>query len=400
MLLRLSNSPRDYAWGSSTAISDLLGTPPSGRPEAELWLGAHPGSPAVVETVGSPTLDEWIAADPARALQGATELPFLMKVLAAAEPLSLQVHPSAQQAAEGFARENAAGIPIDAPERNYRDDRHKPELIVALSDPFVALSGFRPLHESTADLAAIAATDSRATTASAFITALAEILEENAETALAWVVETLLRGGRAAGAIVTELIAAASSPAAREVGGSTAQTILDLGQAHPGDPGVLIGALLNRVELRRGEALFLPAGNVHAYLKGVGIEVMSSSDNVLRGGLTSKHIDIDEVLRVADFGELAEPRLAGIVRSQTLTEFAPAVDDFVLFHYRAEQPADAPPIALGAAGVALCTAGAVTVRGDNGDIVLERGQACFITGDERTVVLTGAGELFLSTNWG
>ena len=400
MLLRLSNLPRDYAWGSSSAISQLLGTPQTGKPQAELWLGAHPGSPAVVEIDGSPTLDQWIAQDPARALHNATELPFLMKVLAAAEPLSLQVHPSAQQAVEGFARENAAGIAIDAPERNYRDDRPKPELIVAVSDRFVALSGFRPLRESAAELAAIAATDPRATTATAFISALGEILDENAETTLAWVVETLLRGGPTAGAIVADFTAAASTPVALEVAPATAQTLRDLGRAYPSDPGVLIGALLNRVELSRGEALYLPAGNVHAYLEGLGIEVMSSSDNVLRGGLTTKHVDVEELLRVTDFSALTDSRLAGIARSETLTEFSPGVDDFVLFHFSADQRGDAPPISLGVAGVALCIAGSVTLQGEKSEIVLERGDACFITGDERSVVLSGSGELFLSTNRG
>ena len=402
MLLPLSNVPRDYAWGSASAISDLLGIPATGRPEAELWLGAHPASPARVHIEGEPVLDAWIAENPNRALRGSSHLPFLLKVLAADKPLSLQVHPSQAQAQAGFERENERGLSLDDPSRNYRDDQHKPELIVALSEEFVALSGFRPLEHSVADLRAIVAAHPAASTAAIFVTALEEIFAENPETTLAWAVETLLRGGPAAKTIVDEFVEAAAEPSAGSAAPDACATIQALGAAYPGDSGVLIGALLNRVVLKRGEALYLPAGNVHAYLHGLGIEVMSSSDNVLRGGLTEKHVDVDELLRVADLNPLLEPRWQGEQLSPQLTRFAPPVDDFVLFHYHSLASAIGPsdPITLGVAAIVLCVSGEVLVSGDHGSLVLHRGEACFLTGDEAHATITGVGEAFLATSRG
>ena len=222
-------------------------------------------------------------------------LPFLLKVLAAAAPLSLQAHPTPAQAAEGFAREEAAGVPIDAPHRNYKDAFHKPELIYALSDPFRALSGFRPVAETRAVLEPVA-DDAR-------IAPLLERLDD--DDALRDVFAWLIAGGDD----VDDLVAAVVEASATADGPSW-QTVRTLADTYPGDPGIAISLLLHTVELRPGEVLYLPAGNIHAYLEGLGIELMAASDNVLRGGLTPKHVDVPELLSVLDFRPLPAPYLA------------------------------------------------------------------------------------------
>lgn len=285
MFVRISNSPRDYAWGSVGQISALFGNSSEAR-EAELWLGTHEGCPARVadgRTLGE-VLDE----------AGVVRPPFLLKVLAAGAPLSLQVHPTTEQAREGFQRENEAGIPVDAPERSYRDPNAKPEIIVAATQ-MEALCGLRPIEESRALVGAVLSEDARAEQ-------LATRLEQSPETAIGW----LLSGDEE----VAEVVEAVSGAVQRiaEEDRAAADTVQRLARHYPGDPGIVVGGLLlNRVTLAPDEALFLPAGNIHAYLEGVGIELMGPSDNVLRAGLTQKHIDADELLRIADFTPLAEP---------------------------------------------------------------------------------------------
>jgi len=315
VLVRLTNDPRPYAWGAVGAISRLLGRGDSGLPEAELWLGTHPGSPAriVGDGVAPGDLAQW-----ARAALPEGRLPFLLKVLAAGAPLSLQVHPSPEQARDGFDRETEAGIPVDAPHRNYRDPFAKPELLMALSDPFVALAGFRPVHEAAADLAAIG--DARLNPLISRLTG---------DGALKPTVSWLIEGGREVRAVVEAL-----SEAARAQGGGDTPTWLRsiaLVAAHyPGDPGIAVAVLLHTVVLRPGEALFLPAGNLHAYLEGLGIEIMGASDNVLRCGLTPKHIDFGELLRVLDGRSMSAPVLPPSRPAPGVALFAPPVDEFQL----------------------------------------------------------------------
>lgn len=289
MLVRITNEPRDYAWGSASAIPDYLGVPTTGRPQAELWLGAHPGCPSRVD--GRP-LDE-VLGD-----AGVEQPGMLLKVLAAAAPLSLQAHPDAAQAAEGFAREDAAGLPRDAPTRTYRDPHAKPELLVAVTR-FEALSGFRPLDASLPVLDALAALDER-------VAPFAERVRASLERAVGW----MLAGGEEARSVVRGIVAAAERlPAGLE---AERDTVRRLEAASPGDPAIAIALLLHRLSLEPGEALFLAAGNLHAYLEGLGIELMGPSDNVLRGGLTPKHVDRDELLRILDFTPLDDPRLAPV----------------------------------------------------------------------------------------
>jgi mannose-6-phosphate isomerase len=405
MLLPLTNTPRDYAWGSTTAIAELLGAVPSGKPEAELWLGAHPGSPALVHDGPPVALDEWIAADPKRALSGGTKLPFLLKLLAARKPLSLQAHPSRAQARAGYARENALGVPLDSPLRNYRDDEHKPELIVAISEEFIALSGFRPLAQSVHDLQAIS--DARPSLAAAeFVDELRARATGGAPAALAWAVEYLLRGGDRVELIIREFAQAAVTDQALSVAPSATLTMRSLAAEYPTDPGIVIGALLNRVVLDPGEALYLPAGNLHAYLSGLGVELMSASDNVLRGGLTSKHVDVDELLRVADFEPLLEPRLASQAFGEHLSAFVAPIDDFLLVRYqndRADEVASAESathVPVTCAAIALCTAGEAVLSGAHSTLTLKRGQACFVTGDETSLNISGTADVFIATSRG
>uniref|UniRef100_UPI00286C00EC mannose-6-phosphate isomerase, class I n=1 Tax=Salinibacterium sp. TaxID=1915057 RepID=UPI00286C00EC len=347
--------------GSDGAISTLLGFEASGAPEAELWLGAHPGSPSRIVGSNDTLLD---------VVDG--RLPFLLKVLAAGSPLSLQAHPTMAQAAEGFARENALGIPLDAPNRNYRDAFHKPELIYALSDEFDALCGFRPAADLRGMLAAVAPE------------AAAPLLERlTGDESLRGVFEWLITRGEG----VDELVAAVSGLAVSELrADSTPElaTVALLAENYPGDPGIVISLMLNRVTLKAGEALYLPAGNIHAYLSGLGIELMASSDNVLRGGLTPKHIDVPELLSVLDFRPLPVPYLMPRSPAAGVAVFRPVDADFALLVIEVDAvlPLDGPAIAL-------CLDGEFTLGGAS---TLHRGDAVYIS-DESSLDVRGAGSL-------
>ncbi|RUR01325.1 mannose-6-phosphate isomerase, class I [Labedella endophytica] len=397
MFLPIDNVPRDYAWGSTSAIAELRGTEPSGSPEAELWLGAHPGSPARILdpslASGAEDLAAWIAAHPADAGLAGPRLPFLLKLLAAAQPLSLQAHPSLEQARAGFARENSEGVPLDAAHRNYKDDFHKPELVVALSEEYAALCGFRAV-EATRELLATLSDGSGP------LAALAASLgtpERPDADVLRETVDALLRG-RLDG-VVDALVAAAG--AALADGSATAaaepvlRTIVDLSVAYPGDPGVAVAFLLNRVTLRRGEALWLPAGNIHAYLEGFGVELMASSDNVLRGGLTPKHVDVDELLDVLDFEPLPVPILHPVAGGAGVEVFRPDVPDFELL--RVDPSAtDGHGIELPGPAIAIVTAGSATLESSN-RLDLRVGQAAYIVPEHEPLRISGDGELFIAT---
>jgi mannose-6-phosphate isomerase len=363
MFTEITNTPRDYAWGSTTAIANLLGRTPSGGPEAELWLGAHPGSPSTLVGCDGTLLD---------VVHG--RLPFLLKVLAAAQPLSLQAHPTPAQAEAGFAREEAAGIPIDAPERNYKDAFHKPELIYALSDPFRALCGFRPVEQTRAVLEPVA-DDPR-------IAPLLERLRTDAD--LRPVFEWLITRGEGVDDLVEAVVEA--SAVTDDV---SWDTVRRLSETYPGDPGIAISLLLHTAVLAPGEVLYLPAGNIHAYLEGLGIELMAASDNVLRGGLTPKHVDVPELLGVLDFTPLPLPYLRPEEPQPGVRVFRPDVPDFVLTvvdGVDAEVPLGGPAIAI-------------TVRGASrlaGGPALERGEAVYIDG-ETSIRLSGDGLTFIAS---
>ena len=438
MLIFIENTPRPYAWGSKGALPDMLGTPPTGEPQAELWLGDHPGSPA---TVAKPaparrTLIDLIVSDPDRYGVDGGHLPFLLKVLAIEAPLSLQVHPDPEQAAAGYDAEEAAGVPLDAPERNYGDRNHKPELLVALTE-VRALSGFRPLLAVRGELAALAARCRSAGDpdgALALETAALRLAGPGAEgrrrAFLDWAFSGDPLVARALGALGA-LLGDGARPGGRDAGseaheddggtGADARgveparvdALRELLRTHPGDPGVLVSLLLHLVHLSPGEAVYLRARQIHAYLGGVAVEVMAASDNVLRAGLTEKHVDIAELCRVVDPGELDEPRFPCERLAPGLVAWRPDVPDFQLLRARlcdpeesgAEEPSlpeSAPEVRVPAPRpvVLVATSGRVRVERPAAELAevanVRRGQSLYISAGE-PVLLTGHGEVFLAT---
>lgn len=397
-MYQLENVLRDYAWGSTTAIAALLGRPGSGRPEAELWIGAHPDSPSVahVPEDGTDTpLDVLIGRDPEHFLGAESmarfgpRLPFLAKVLAAAEPLSLQVHPSLEQAQAGFARENDAGLPADAANRNYRDDNHKPEMIFALT-PFEALCGFRPAAETQRIVAHLIECFATARIpAPAVLTGVLEDLDgtggDGGSEALQRAFRRLITGGEDVAEATAQVVSLLKSGAPLSPHQDELSTVVNLHGKYPGDPGVLISLLLNRISLRPGEAVYLPAGNVHAYLHGLGVEVMASSDNVLRGGLTPKFVDVPELLRTIDFQPVAVPMLHAerTVLDQEL--FRPPFEEFQLQRIELG-PEDGPvPLAQSGAAVVIVVSGSVYLDSPKGDLELGRGGSAFLPAAEAPV---------------
>lgn len=375
MLLRIENTPRPYAWGATTAIADLLGTTPSGGPEAELWLGDHPGSPArIVEGATEPDLAAHLQAR-------GQKLSFLLKVLAAAEPLSLQAHPTIGQAAAGFARENAAGIALDDPKRNYKDELHKPELIYALSDPFIALAGFRPVDDSVADL--------RSATSAQLEPLVARL---TGDAALADVVPWLIAGGAEIAVMVDALIDAARRLEHGALDSDSWASVRRLASHYPGDPGVALSMLMHTVVLRPGEALYLPTGNIHSYQQGLAIEVMAASDNVLRGGLTPKHVDVPELMAVLDARPVPEPRIDPVEVAPGVRRFSPDVVDFALTVVEAGAAADSVTLDARGPAIALCLEGSATLQGS---LVLERGQAAYC--DDDALSIRGTGRVVVAT---
>jgi mannose-6-phosphate isomerase len=373
MFVGITNTPRDYAWGSTTAIPELLGVEPTGAPQAELWLGAHPGAPS--RLVGrSGTLADLV---PGR-------LPFLLKVLAADAPLSLQAHPSPAQAEAGFARENAAGVPLDAPERNYKDPFHKPELIYALNDPFTALSGFRPVADTLAVLEPVAG-DARL---EPLVSRLVD--DSSLRDAFSWMISR----GPGVDDVTSAVIEAASV-----VDGPSWESVRLLAEFYPGDPGIPISLLLHTIALRPGDVLYLPAGNIHSYLGGLGIELMAASDNVLRGGLTPKHVDVPELLEVLDFRPMPAPYLLPEVIEPGVSVFRPDVPDFMLTVVAPDAAARGVDVAIegGGSAIVFVASGAVTLDGFDASFTLERGAAAYLSG-ERRLHVSGDGLLFVATN--
>ena len=369
---RLENPVQHYAWGSRTAIPELLRlASPAEQPWAELWMGAHAvATSRVLDSDRSEPLDAFIARDPeavlgrAVARRFAGSLPFLFKVLAAAAPLSIQAHPSLEQARAGFERENRAGIALDAPERCYRDANHKPELFCALT-PFHALNRFRDPHEIAERFAALGEPALAEPVAS--LRARADRDGVAAFFATLW---TLAEPARRA------VIASALAWTRGRAGDSGARWVDALARAYPGDIGVLAPLLLNVVELAPGDAMFLPAGELHSYLDGTGIEIMANSDNVLRGGLTAKHVDVAELLRTLTFRTGAVERLRPRAVAAVEGRYDTPAEEFALgvLRVRPGMPYAAPP----ARGIEilLCTSGRGKLSGAASE-PFERGD-CFV----------------------
>lgn len=378
MLVRLTNTPRDYAWGSTTLLAGLEGRAPTGAPEAEVWFGDHPGAPATVADGTGLPLDRWLAA------HNRPPLPYLLKLLAAAHPLSIQAHPSKAQAQAGFAREVAAGVPRDAAHRNYRDDNHKPELIVAVSDAFGALAGLREIAATRRLFAQLPNT--------AGVRAVRERLQTMDATpaaVLARLVPWLL--SPAASDVVADVLkAVAGTRFGTEFPAELAfaRRLLD---EVPGDPGIVVALFMNLVVLRRGEGLFLPAGVLHAYFDGLGVEVMAASDNVLRGGLTEKHVDVAELGAVLDATPGPVEVLRPVPGDDGVAGYPVPVPDFALRCVRVSDR----PVALTPRGaaIALVTAGEVELSDGAEAVLLRPGQAALT---DAPLQVRGTGELFLA----
>ena len=399
---------RDYAWGSTSLIPRFLGTTADGLPRAELWVGAHPAEPALLPD--GTRLDDHIR-DHAEAALGAhsletfgPRLPYLVKALAAAEPLSLQVHPTSQRARIGFELENQAGIPVGAPERSYQDSFHKPEMIVAITR-FEGMAGFRDV-EKTAQILHL------------LDHPWADRVAKELESAPPYralhsvVSEILAQSGDGLRQLVSEIASAAS--AAEERGHQSFRTsgrmYLDrasverestrlfaqaasLAHKYPADPGVLVTLLLNHVVLSPGEAMFLDAGVVHAYSSGFGVEIMASSDNVVRAGLTPKHVDVPELLHIANFTPMPAPLWEPAAVTANTLAYRPPVAEFALTI--ASEPGGRLPTE--GPRTLLCLDGEVLVTGATARRQLQRGQTLFVPHSDGPISLEGAGTVAVAS---
>lgn len=385
---RLTAVIQNYEWGDRDFIAKLQSRPPTGVPEAELWMGAHPSAPSHLEPEGR-SLAEVVAADPSETLGAHVagrfgELPFLLKVLAAARPLSIQAHPSLEQAKAGFARENALDVPLDSPARNYRDPNHKPELICALTR-FEAKCGFRDLA-STRELFASFGSGpmSRITERLGQAGEDRDVLED----VLSWLLR--VNAGDAA-----ELAAATARASADSSGGPYAAELAwsaEIHASHPGDIGVVVALLLNHVVLEPGEAIFLRSGALHSYLRGAGIELMANSDNVVRGGLTSKPVDVEELLDIVDCTPLAPVvQVAG----DGVHEFDCATPEFSLTRV---QLGDEVRLGVSGPEVLLVTNGHIRFTTESGDqMSAQSGVPVWVPAADTSYVASGDGTFYRAT---
>jgi mannose-6-phosphate isomerase len=386
---RIEGRAQHYAWGSATAIPGLLGLEATGEPYAEYWLGAHESAPSLVS--GDP-LDAVIATQGKNILGTATmerfggRFPYLMKLLAADRPLSIQAHPNREEAEAGFARENEAGVAIDAPDRTYRDAWPKPEAIIAVT-PFVGLCGFRDPVRTVFLIEQLGV-------AHELGSVIAPLTQRKGSAALAQVFLDVLsfEGDRLR--LVDVVVDAAADHTEDDAElGDLARAIVQLGNAFPGDRGILAALLLNVVTLQPGEGLFLGPGNMHAYLHGVGIEVMANSDNVLRGGLTGKHIDVDELMRVVRF-KAEEPVLLPVEAVGPRTyHYGTDAPEFTVWRV---DPGETPVHIPGSGariGLVLEGDAHVTVAGATLD--LQRGESVLLSAGDCASV-SGTGLLYVS----
>jgi mannose-6-phosphate isomerase len=386
MPLILHNPVRSYAWGSTTVIPELLGQAPTGEPQAELWIGAHPGAPSTVDVDETRlTLTELIEKDPEGTLGKAVldrfgpRLPFLLKILAIEQPLSIQAHPTKEQAEAGFAAEEAGGVPVDAPHRLYRDRSHKPEMVVALTD-VKALLGFRPPRESAAVLDELNIP---------LLREYAEILRQGDPAGLLHIVRRwLLMPADEVAPLVAAIV-----QGARRLATELGPLIVTLGALYPGDRGVLLALLMRYERLRAGEAAFVAAGVPHAYLKGVAVEAQASSDNTLRAGLTPKHVDAAELARVLRYDAEHEPRLPPRPAGAGHVAFTPPADEFRLDRI-ALGPASVS-IGTGDPRIVLITEGSAELMASSAAVRLDRGRAAFVPAADGDVSVTGNGVAFV-----
>lgn len=364
---KLGRTLAHYAWGGQGALSELFGWADSLEPEAEWWLGVHPARPSTL-AADSTSLSEWLLRH-----EGRAELPYLFKVLAPSMPLSLQVHPSAAQAEVGFDDEVRRGVPADAGHRVFSDRHPKPELVVALAGGFSALAGVRE-HSATVEVLGRIQGGESCPAVESFVERLQR---DGVPEATRWVLE----GGPA----VDDLLGELSDRAERD---DTLQRVV---RYFPGDPGIVVSLLLHRVDLRPGEALFVEAGVPHAYLSGFAVELMAPSDNVIRGGLTAKHVDPQRFVEIAHLEPGPIPQLAPVV-SEGISRYHPDQEAFALYRVGGEHLSRA--VTLDGPSIVLCSEGHWQLRGPRGSVAIGRGEAWAVSSSESPLTLEGSGEIW------
>ncbi len=387
-MLELIGVRQSYPWGTADAIATLLGQPSDGQPWAEQWFGAHPLGDATLQD-GS-TLSQHLAQHPEQLGQAALDafgvrLPFLVKLLSAASPLSLQAHPSQEQARSGHARESLLGVPLTAPERSFKDDWPKPETIVALTR-FEALVGFRDPRETALLFDALGV-------GRELDSVIGPLRDREGIAALQEVFLDVLSLGERRHLVDEVLAAAVAHLDAPGELGIFARTAVEIDEFFPSDPGILAALLLNRFSLEPGQALALPAGVMHTYLRGTCVEVMANSDNVLRCGLTTKHIDVDALLQVVSFAPTPE----GIVQASGSDGTYIYPTSFEQFELWLLQPIDAKALQVprdDSGRICLVASGSFELVGDCEPLTLGPGQAAFIAAHEAAIA-RGLGQLFV-----
>ncbi|UCB45200.1 MAG: mannose-6-phosphate isomerase, class I [Spirochaetota bacterium] len=397
-IVKLKNKIQEYTWGSKTAIAELMGNPaPSPKPQAELWMGAHPKAPSEVLLENEYiTLIELIKKNPSAILGNATarkfseSLPFLFKVLAAGEPLSIQAHPTARQAKDGFQRENRENIPLDAYKRSYKDQNHKPEIISALT-PFWAMSGFRPIGKmlnilNLVDLQSMSqeidAFHKRPDTHGLkdFFESLMNLPANKKEKLVGEAVRWAEKAGKKS---TTEI----------EI---VSRWILRLNEKYPGDIGVLSPIILNLECLNPGDAMFTRAGVLHAYLEGVGIELMANSDNVLRGGLTEKNVDVPELLRILDYSSTTFKKIPEITMPNGEMIYDSPAQEFRLSRIHVNKNNDYSSDETRSAEIIICIEGNCIINDirENTKHEVSKGDSILIPASVTQYTITGAAQLF------
>ena len=390
-IFSLKNQIQNYAWGSREILGRMRGVPvPTEQPEAEVWVGAHPAAPshATVDGAESP-LNELIVENPSRFLRPdrtSDWFPFLFKILAIDAPLSIQVHPTPEQAIAGFEDEQARGIAIDAPYRNYKDRYSKPETVIALS-PMRVLTGVRPVEQLKTLAAAFGAAwlaERAELSPKQLLTEIIRLPEETASAAVQHLVDT----------------APGLLGASNDVVADAAELVRIVDGKYPGDRGLLVAFVMNLVHLAPGESAFTPDGQVHAYVSGTAIELMNPSDNVMRAGLTAKHIDTEELIKV-----LGEKQDAPVIQRPNpedgpLGTYAMWDERMSVTRVRVEE---GKPLSYTFKGIsaALSVAGKVTIQAKDGngteEFVLGATESVLHVGEPSEAVLSGSGELYIAS---
>jgi mannose-6-phosphate isomerase len=386
----LTSSVQAYSWGSATALPTLLGRPPTGQPQAELWVGAHERLPSRLSREGvERTLDDVIADDPqgelGEALAATARLPFLLKILAVERPLSLQLHPDGHDAARGFAAEEESGVERDAAQRSFPDPWPKPEMLYAIGD-FCAFCGFAEVEEARRTVQALDAPQLQP------VSRALRVVSDPLRAALA----AALRLSAADVRAVTERVAAAALRAGDDEKGRRTRTLASVAREFPEDPAVIALLLMRAVTLAPGEACFVGPGQLHCYVSGMACEVQGNSDNVLRAGLTAKHVDVERVVALAETragGSLPVPvRADGMERV-----YEPPVKEFALAEITDVDPPEQLSDVAGPA-LLMCLRGRYELVADDGQhLSLRQGQAAFVPAKNGSLSVRGSGVLLRLT---